>query len=123
MSCLQFAVGPVLEGGGKARRSSGDAANWRGREGKTRAPLRRSSDSRLGSGRRSSPPICRLAQVSGRGHALSVPGRENHAASVRHPDGLHVHEFADAVDAELAAVAGSLHAAERHARIGHHHAR
>src|SRR5437763_1516876 len=37
------------------------------------------------------------------------------------PDGLDVHKFADAEDAQLAPVAGVLDAAERQARIGGHH--
>ena len=37
-----------------------------------------------------------------------------------HPDCLHIHEFLDAIAAELAAIAGTLDPAERRPRIGAH---
>src|SRR5690348_13642407 len=60
--------------------------------------------------------------ASRRAHpASSLRFRQMMPATLHHPYGLDVHELADAEDAELAAVAGALHAAEGDARVRGHH--
>src|ERR1035441_8455005 len=49
-------------------------------------------------------------------------GTQSACATSFAPDGLDVDEFADAEDAQLAAVAGTLHTAEGQPGIGGHHA-